>query len=58
MAATAFGIGEGLMPIALGLAVGVPAWWVYRYLNACVEEFGAEMAGAALLVLSCVRVRR
>jgi len=58
MAAMAFGIAEGLMPIALGLAIAVTVWWVYRYLRACVDEFDAEMEGVELLVLNCLAVRR
>jgi len=58
LAEMVLGLVDGLMPMAWGLAIGILVWWVYRYLRACVDEFDADMAGAALLVLNCLAVRR
>jgi biopolymer transport protein ExbB len=57
LAMTAAGLSEAMIPVALGLFVSVPVWWLFRYLSACVDEFEVEMADAALGLLNCLAVQ-
>jgi len=46
IAATVWGIAEGLVPAAIGVFAAIPAWWGYRYLPSNTRK--TELPSAAL----------
>lgn len=41
------GLAEGFVPLALGLSLGLPAFWAYRYLSHSADQLDLEMAYAS-----------
>ena len=51
-----YGPADYLVPFALGLGVGLPAFWAHRHLNRYADEFGVEMARISEQVVNCLSV--
>ena len=47
IAAVSAGISEALITTAVGLAVAIPAVWIFNYFTGLVEFFGIEMANSS-----------
>ena len=50
-------LAEGVLPLAIGLAVGIPVFWVHRHLNHCAEKFDVEMTCTSAEVIDYLRRR-
>lgn len=48
LGAVSAGIAEALAATALGLAVAIPAVWLYNYFQGKIERFGVEMNNASM----------
>ena len=45
--AVSAGIAEALITTAVGLAVAIPAVWMFNYFQSQIELFGTEMANSS-----------